>query len=213
MKRILILILILALALPFCSCAKDENTRTYCFYNEMDKKSFWFACTITENGETYRYAQAVDSDSVTIIEDHDDDLNDGYGIYDIDTQLLHSLNFSTKKYDTRKTDKGLNFLFGNNEAVQFRAPDDSEDEVEFEGNTYYCEIFETVNEEGDEVGLNKYYFDGMTLKAIEWIENDVVVKTMRLTEYSNEIPSSVYTSIPAGFKAGNFIEEDIIMPR
>ncbi len=213
MKRILILALAVLAMVCLASCGKDEDTRTHYFYKNIDKNSFWYQGTITKNGETYRYAQAVDSDSVTTIEDHDNNDDDGYAIYEPEKNWLHSLNFNTKKYDTTYTTDGTKFLFGNNEAVQFRAPDESIDEVEFEGKTYYCEIFETVDENGDEVGQNKYYFEGMTLKAIEWIEDGRVVTTMRIVEYTNTIPDNVYTSIPEDFKAGNFIYEEVVPPR
>lgn len=218
MKRILILILALSGLLAFSSCAKDENTRTYCFYNEINKSSFFFACEITEDGETYRYAQAVTNKTVTTIEDHDDNTEDGYAICELNRSsdgrhFVHSLNFNTSKYDTTVTADAVKFVFGDYEAVQFRAPDESEEEIEFNGGSYYCEIFETVDANGDEVGLNKYYFDGMKLVGIEWIENDEVVRTMVFTEYRNEIPESVYTSVPDGFKAGTFTEEQVIPPR
>ena len=213
MKRFFVLAFMVLTLLGLSSCSKDENTRTHYFYENIDKTSFWYQCTITKGDETYRYAQAVDSDSVTTIEDHDKDEDDGYAIYEPDKNMVHSLNFNTKKYDTTYGTNGTKFLFGSNEAYQFRAPDESLEEVEFEGKTYYCEIFETVDENGDEVGQNKYYFEGMTLKAIEWIEDGKVVTTMRIVEYSNKIPDSVYTSIPEGFKAGNFIHEEVIPPR
>lgn len=213
MKRILILAFAVLAMLSFSACSKDEDTRTYYFYNGINKESFWFHGTITKDGETYRYAQALDSDSVTTIEDHDNNEDDGYAIYELDNCYLHSLNFTTKKYDTTVTTDGVKFLFGNNEASQFRAPDDTEEEAEFEGETYYCEIFETVDENGDEIGENKYYFDGMTLVAIEWIEDGEVVTTLRIEEYTNEIPKSVYTSVPDSFKAGQFVVEEVIPPR
>ncbi|MBE6692599.1 MAG: hypothetical protein E7586_04650 [Ruminococcaceae bacterium] len=213
MKRILLLVLALLTLLSVTSCAKDESTRTYHFYKEIKEDSFWYACTITKDGETYRYAQALDKDSVTTIEDHDDDADDGYAIYEPANNYVHELIFSAKKYNTTVAKEGVKFLFGNNEPIQFRAPDDAVEEAEFDGKTYYCEIFETVDENGDRVGENKYYFDGMKLIAIEWIEDGEVVTTLRMTEYSETIPESVYTSLPEDFKAGTFIAEDIIPPR
>lgn len=218
MKRIVIFMLSLLGLFAFSSCAKDENTRTYHFYKEMDKTSFFFACSITDGEETYRYAQAVTANTVTTIEDHEDNADDGYGICELNKtsdgrHLLHSLNFTTSKYDTTVTTKAMKFTFGDYEAVQFRSPDESIDEAEFDGKTYYCEVFETVDENGDEVGLNKYYFDGMKLVGIEWIEKDEVVKTMVITEYSNQIPESVYTAVPDGFKAGTYTDEQVIPPR
>ncbi len=213
MKRILLLAVAVLTLISMASCAKDESTRTYHFYKEINKESFWYACTITKDGETYRYAQALDSDSITTIEDHDNDEDDGYALYEPDKQYLHELLFSSKKYNTSVTKDGVKFLFGNNEPIQFRAPDDAVEEAEFDGKTYYCEIFETVDENDDYIGENKYYFDGMKLIAIEWIEDGEVVTTLRMTEYSETIPESVYTSIPEDFKAGTFITEEVVPPR
>ncbi len=214
MKRTFLLLFAALLLISATSCAKDESTRTYHFYKDINEESFWYACTITKDGETYRYAQAVDSDSITTIEDHDNDDDDGYAIYEPQKKYLHELLFNAKKYNTLVTSEGVKFLFGNNEAIQFRAPDKSEEDVEFDDKIYYCEIFETVDENGDYIGENKYYFDGMTLKAIEWIEDGKVITTLRMTEYSETIPESVYTSIPEGFKAGTFTaDEEVIPPR
>ncbi len=213
MKRILLLVLALLMLLSVTSCAKDESTRTYHFYKEIKEDSFWYACTITKDGETYRYAQALDKDSVTTIEDHDNDEDDGYAIYEPANNYVHELIFSTKKYNTTVTKEGVKFLFGNNEPIQFRAPDDAVEDAEFDEKSYYCEIFETVDEKGDRVGENKYYFDGMKLVAIEWIEDGEVVTTLRMTEYSETIPESVYTSLPEDFKAGTFTTEEVIPPR
>ena len=210
MKRLIAILLVLLFALPLASCGNVYTSRTARFYGEIDKSSFWFKAEIMTASDTYYYTQAVDSDSVTTIEDHDDDANDGYVIYD--GKYMHQLNVKNKKYDTVKTDSGVKFLFGNNEYSDFNLPDDVTEQATFRGNTYYCESFNTIDDKGNAKGVNKYYYDGERLVGIEWYEGNGLVTLLTMDTYSNQIPEGIYTSIPADYKAGTFTAEQIIPP-
>ena len=208
MKRILALVLSLLPLMAFAACGNNYKSRTAEFYGSIDKSSFWYRGTVTSGDTVYTYTQAIDGDSVTTIEDHENDSEDGYVIYE--GNLLHSLYLSSKKYDTLQTDNGVDFLFGNNEYKEFNYPDYTSDAGIFEGSTYYCEVFTTVDDQGNEAGENKYYYSEDRLVAIEWYEDGKLEATLKMEDYSGTIPEDIYVSLPEDFKAGTYTAETVV---
>lgn len=209
MKRILMLLLTVVLAFSLFACSKPKS-RTAQFYESIDKTSFWYKGEVIKGGKSYVYTQAVDSDSCTTIEDHAKDSDDGYVIYD--GTHLHQLNIKARRYDTVKTADGVSFLFGENDFKDFNKPKSVFESAYFEQVSYYCEVFSVVDEKGNEIGENKYYFDNDRLVAIQWYENGNLSATMKMTEYSNQIPEDIYTSVPSDFKAGTYTAEQVVDP-
>ena len=210
MKRILLVLCALVLLLPLASCGPNYKTRTAEFYGNIDKTSFWYTGEVTSGKTVYFYTQAVDADSCTTIENHNDDSKDGYVIYD--GTYLHSLNLSSKKYDTLKTENGVDFLCGQNEYKEYNNAQMTTDAAIFDGQARYCEVFAVVDDDGNEIGENKYYFDETRLIAIEWLENGEITATLRMQEYSNSIPEDIYVSLPEDFKAGTYTAEQVVDP-
>lgn len=209
MKRILLILLTFLFVFSLSSCSKPK-TRTAQFYESIDSSSFWYQGDVVKGGKTYVYTQAVDSDSCTTIEDYAKDANDGYVIYD--GTHLHQLNMKTKRYDTVKTADGVGFLFGTNDFKDFNKPKSVIESAYFEQVEYYCEVFSVVDEKGNEVGENKYYFDNDRLVAIQWYENGTLTATLKMKDYSNQIPEDIYTDIPSDFKAGTYTVEQVVDP-
>ena len=208
MKKLIAAILLSALLLALASCGNgNENSndissypsRTAAFYGNMDKSSFYFKISFTNNGSTYTFTQATDGYSVATIEDHENDSLDKYHVFT--GNAVHKLNFSNSTYDTLITQDGQGFLFEGYEYTMFASP--SKKSVEqFEGKSYYCETFSTSSQSGGTAtGKNRYFFEEGTLKAIEIIEGTETVMVMRFIEYKNEIPQDVYLKAPPGFKA------------
>lgn len=215
MKRFITLIIALLCLLSLCACNESDGnsddvnypSRTAAFYGNINKNSFWFKMNFTNNGVNYVFTQATDGTVVTTIEDHADNTLDKYHIYDGNN--LHKLNLNQKTYDTVIGNvKAQGFLFEGYTPDMFANPDSTAVE-QFEGKAYYCETFSTVSASGAVSGKNKYYFDGNKLKAVEIIEGGRMIMIMRFVDYSNEIPSDVYISLPEGYKAGTLqIEGD-----
>lgn len=208
MKKLIaaILFAVVLVALAACGSGDESSTdlsgytsRTAAFYGNMNKNSFYFKMNFTNGGTTYTFTQATDGLSVATIEDHENDANDKYQVFT--GNLVHKLNFQAKTYDTLITTNGQGFLFEGYDYTMFSAPSRTSVET-FEGKSYYCETFSTVSQTGGAVsGKNRYFFEGNTLKAIEIIEGNQTVMTMRFIEYSNEIPQNVYLEAPEGFTA------------
>lgn len=208
MKKLIAALLLPIMLLLLISCSDgDENSvdignftsRTAAFYGNMDKSCFYFKMSFTAYGETYDFTQATDGYSVATIEDHENDSYDKYHVFT--GNAVHKLNFGNKTYDTVITQEGQGFLFGGYEYTMFASPTQTSVE-QFEGKSYYCETFSTVDQAGGTVtGKNRYFYDGTTLKAIEIIDGKQTVMVMRFIEYKNEIPQTVYLKAPEGFKA------------
>lgn len=216
MKRILALLLVLAAVFAVgCQGDGEESvdisaypSRTAAFFGTMDKSSFWFSMSFTNNGETYDFAQATDGKTVTTIETHKDHSRDRYDIYNGDLQI-HQLHIGNRSYDTIVGAIGQEFIFADYEADMFSNPTERK-MAEFEGESCYCETFVTTkNSGGSATGFNRYYFDEKNrLVAFEWVENGKTVMTMRFVEYSNTIPEDVYLSAPSDFKRGTLQVEN-----
>lgn len=186
------------LALPLCSCGDDFDSYSMKFYDSIDKSGFYYKATVTENGETYTYSQAVKDNIVTTIEDRENDKYDGYVIFD--GSIEYKIIFNERCYDAEITSYGVGFLFDVEDADNYNYPESIEDET-FEGKTYRCETFRVVDSNGKTTGENKYYFNGERLYAITWIENGSVTRTMKFEEYSDSIPEDIYFAPPEDFKA------------
>lgn len=207
MKKItaLIIAVFFIFALVACNGGEEDTSatvypsRTAAFYGNMDKSSFYFKMSFTNNGATYGFTQATNGRVVTTIEDHEDNSLDKYHIFNGD--CIHKLDFSDRSYDTLITTDGQQFLFGGYEPEMFARPSLKSVE-QFEGNSYYCESFSTVSQSGGAIsGKNRYFFDGNTLKVIEIVENGKTVMVMRLEEYGNTLPDSLCLAPPSDFRA------------
>ena len=207
MKRITALLIAILFVIAFSACAEETEqessdtgelypSRTAAFYGNMDMNSFWFTMEFTNYGTTYTMTQATNGKAVTTIEDHEDNTLDQYQIYD--NKSVHKLNLQRKSYDTVLGSNGQGFLFEGYTPSMFANPSSSTVQ-QFEGESYYCESFVTAGS----AGRNNYYFDENRLAVIEIIEGGKTVMVMRITDYSNTIPSDVYLSIPEDFKGGN----------
>ncbi len=219
MKRITALVIAaLMLVCALAACDKDNvdplyPTRAAAFYGKMSKSNdFWFEMSFTNNGVTYDFTQAKTSSSVTTISDFEGDVNDSYEIAIIGQNgaRVHVLNIKEKYYDTIIAANYQDFLFAGYESSMFSSPVSTGDE-EFEGETYYCETYETASQEGGAVdGLNKYYFTKGRLNAVEVIESGKTVMVMRFKDYGDKIPSDIHIKIPEGFEGKTMQVESII---
>ena len=215
MKRIsLILLSLFILVACFSACNKDDDSqvayanRTQAFYANMDPNSFWYdAKIVTPTGMTYTYSQATDGLTVTTIVDRDGTANDIYEIFynGSDMKYIHKLNLSSKKYDTVITKDGHTFLFGDYNYTMFVNLVQAGEE-KLGDKTYYCEYFKsTATAGGTATGYDKYYFQGDTLCAVVTPQMEIY-----FNEYSNTIPEHVYLEVPAGYKAGQLIDNTVL---
>lgn len=209
-KYISLILLVFMLVSALASCGPNYKSRTAEFYGNIGEESFWYTGTVTKGTTVYDYTQAIDADSVTTIEDHDDDDEDGYVIFD--GKYLHQLDVKKKKYDTLQTDKGVKFLFADRDYADYNSPERTEENVTFDNKLCTCEVFTTVDSEGNEVGENKYYYVDDRLYAVVWLEEGETSTTLVISDYSNTIPEDIYTSLPEDFKAGTFTAEQVIPP-
>ncbi len=210
MKKILSVVLCAVLLLTVgVACSKDEETtKTAEFYKSINKECFWYKANITENGETYTVIQATNGVVTTTIENHEKNNKDKYQLYD--GEVIQSLNFAKKCYDTIVTTKGVPFRFANYDPSMFPKAKSAEN-VTISDVEYFCESFE-VSTKGDGVAnaVNNYYFKGDRLVFIEIVENGNTTLVIELEDYANEIPEDVYMTVPEGFTGRNYVEENEI---
>ena len=179
------------------ACGSDFENNTVKFYRNINGDSYYYKATITENGETYTYYQAVKNGVVTTVVDKEGNVYDSYTIFYGDE--IHTIDFNEKRYDTEITKGGIKFLFNVDDVNNYKYPTSIKDE-ELGGNTYRCETFKVVDTNGSAVSENKYYYSDERLAAIVWYENDKVVRTMKITEYTDVVPDDIYFAPPEGFK-------------
>ena len=223
MKRIVfIAIAIIMILTSFVACNQDNDiyqidksydSRTAAFYGHINENQyFWFDMDYIQEKETYKFIQATNGKNVTTILDYEDNSRDSYviAVKGENAALVHTLRFAEKKYDTTIAEEFQDFLFGGENPQAFSEPNWSGD-AEFEGTTYYCEMFEVASSEGGEInGTNKYYFDEGRLVAVEIAENDKVTMTMKFNEYGIEVPDHIYLTPPSDFEKGTIIVESVI---
>lgn len=225
MKRIIIVaIAVTMLLVSFVACEgekdiyevdKSYDSRTSAFYGHINENQyFWFEMELTQNGETYKFIQATSGANVTTIYDYEGEVRDTYEIAmkgeNGTAAVIHTLYFDEKKYDTTISDKFQDFLFGGEDPESFSEPSWTGD-GDFDGNTYYCELFEVASSEGSGLdGYNKYYYDDGRLIAVEIAQNDKVTMTMKFNDYGVEVPDDIYLTPPTDFKKGTLQFESVI---
>lgn len=212
MKHKIIPLLLLFSLLSFTACT-FYDTQTAQFYGTLNQTSFWFTAEITEytaSGSTsYTYTQAADADSVTTVRSSESGVDDYYKI--CQDGYAHFLNFKSKKYDTGGESYVEKLFFAKNQYEEFRSPKAVNESAVFDGVTCTRETFNMINGEGAVIGELNYYFTDRLL-AVEWFENGKLVRVMRVTDYSETIPSDIHVSLPEDFKKGTYISEQIIDP-
>lgn len=198
-KKLIISFVLTALMLIcFSACGDDFDTNTIKFYRNINTDSYYYKATVTENGETYTYSQAIKNGIVTTIEDREGNVYDGYVIYN--GNQLHTIDFNEKRYDTEITASGVKFVFTSDNVDNYNYPADIKDET-LDGNTYRCETFKVVDANGDTVGENKYYYTSSErLAAVIWLEDGNIVRTMKIEEYTDVVPEDIYFAPPEDFK-------------
>ena len=217
MKRIIAIFITALLLISLVACGENGDTssvpqasypsRTSAFYANVNPNSFWFTMNFTNNGSEYAFTQATNGKTVTTIENHSDNSRDKYEIYD--KNCIHKLYLASSRYDTVIGKAGQGFLFEGYNPSMFANPSTSSVK-NFDGVSYHCESFVTSSTNSASAGINNYYFEGDRLKVIEIIEGGKAVMIMRITDYSNTIPSDIYLSVPADFKATNLeFETDV----
>lgn len=219
MKKITALVIAaIMLVFSLAACDKDRvdpfyPTRAAAFYGKINKSDdFWFEMQFTNDGVTYKFTQAKTKNAVTTISDYEGEGSDSYEVAIIGTDgaFVHKLNLKEKKYDSLVTSNYQDFLFKDYTPSMFSTPI-FEGDAEFEGQTYYCETYETTSQQGGAIdGANKYYFTKGRLNAIEILEGGKVIMIMRFTDYGDKIPSDIHVKIPDGFKGNTVQFESII---
>lgn len=214
MKKILAVSAALILLLSLLVSCKDDGAdssgtvygnRTQAFYGNMDQNSFYFSATVIDSsGAVYAMTQATNGLNVTTVIDFSGTTNDSYEIYHYgsDGKYVHQLDVSGKSYDTFLNRTGQDFIFAGYNHTMFMNLYSAGDE-ELNGEIYYCESFESAASSGGAAsGLDKYYFRGDKLVAV--VTSDL---SLYFSDYSNDIPGSIYLEVPSGFKAGTLTEE------
>ncbi len=210
MKKLLLLIIAILCVLPVTACEAKPKSRTAEFYYNLNLDSYYYKATVTKNGSTYTYTQAIKDGSETTIEDHQYDEYDKYVI--TQGNLMHILDKENKRYNTLQSNNITHFMFAENDYTEFNYPV-SDKVVYVSDKPYNCETFDTVDNKGNVVGSIKYYFEpDETLAAIEWYTGENITALLVMIEYSEDIPDTVYTSVPEGYAAGIFSTEQEFDP-
>ncbi len=217
-KRIIIIvtaILLVALVIVVavkCGNGKEDlsnvtyGARTSAFFANIDQNSCWVNLVMTDaDGTSCDFTQATDGTAVTTICDYEEDKYDSYEIYV--GKAVHMLNVGNKAYDTLLTEEGQGFIFADYNQSMF-SMSYSYGVSTFEGEQYYCEVFSTESTPTDNPkSVNKYYFNYDRLVAVEMVENGKTVLTLKINDYSSEIPEDILLSVPDDFRKGQLIYE------
>ncbi|MBR4950763.1 MAG: hypothetical protein IKZ23_02295 [Clostridia bacterium] len=210
MKKLLLLVLALLCIIPVAGCQAKPKSRTAEFYHGINYDSYYYKATVTKNNSTYTYTQAIKDGTETTIEDHQYDEYDKYVITQGD--LMHILDNDNKRYNTLQSNNITHFMFSDNDYTDFNYPE-SDTLVYVSDKPYNCESFNTVDSKGNVVGSIKYYFElEGDLAAIEWYTGENITALLVMIEHSETIPTTVYTAIPEGYKAGTFSTEQEFDP-